>query len=792
MNFLEGVMNLSLLGAVGFNWTLFITIITYVLFFFVVIGATLKGMKRGAVRSAIRLGILVTLIIVAGLISMPIAKAIAGIDLSSLGVAYGDGVAQNLTEVVKGLLFEVEDIKLAAYASPALMALIEGLPLMVLSLVVFGLLTWIFRLIGYVIYVIIEKCALRSSKLERAAKKQAKAEKKARKKGTVITSQNQGVLQVPKRNRWLGALVGLVQGIVLAFVLFFPISSICGIVGDVAVATGHVSNGVVAESTEETPENNPESSTENVFDMIMPYFDSYNNTFVAKFVAMGGLDDVVFDELTKVEVDGTTIKIRHDLMEMLTAYNDVVNIFNFDQETTEWKDFNLEKMHEVVDKVLDVKLISSLMPDLVPHILETYIYDAEFFTELPASDITKAELSALMEEYKATGFTDCLKTDVDSLFKVLDTVFASGLVDDINNEDLPDEKLIEYLQANDNEMLNEIVGAVYDSGLMKVGGTFALNYVVKVLNEELEFETPVKYFDGAIFADEERKGIESVLDAVLDSYEVVKELGGVEVEDMTNEQIAGVANLLTALQNNTFKTYNENDELVERENTVVLSNQSVENGGPFSNMYIVIVDHFVSDYIENIDYKGADWKDVLTSVKAISSVPAGETPELEDVMNILGLDENIGENAKEIASSLKEISAGETLTKEETADLLNNISNSVENISEEQFNNIVDKVAETIGDSDLVNDVSYDILTTEKETAQTLAELLNSENGLNDDNVDTSLDVLAESEFILDKVAESGITVDNNATNLEEKIDAMSASEEVKNNLKTIFGIAVG
>ena len=104
-------MNFSFLGAASFNWTLFITIMTYVLFFFIVLGAIGKGMKRGGLRASIRLVILVGFTIVAGLVSMPIAKALMGIDLSSLGVAYGDGIAQNLTEIIKGLLFEVEEIE---------------------------------------------------------------------------------------------------------------------------------------------------------------------------------------------------------------------------------------------------------------------------------------------------------------------------------------------------------------------------------------------------------------------------------------------------------------------------------------------------------------------------------------------------------------------------------------------------------------------------------------------------------------------------------------------------------
>ena len=784
-------MNFSFLGATGFNWTLFITIMTYVLFFFIVIGAVLKGMKRGFVRSTIRLGILIGLIIVAGLVSMPIAKAIAGIDLSSFGVAYGDGVAQNITEIVKGLLFEVEEVKLAAVASPALMALIEGLPLMVLSLVVFWALTWIFRGIGYIIYVIIARFALRSSKLERAAKKQAKAAKKAKKKGAIVTNQNQAVLNVPKRNKWLGALVGLVQGIVLAFVLFFPISSIFGIFGDVVGTTAQVSDGVVAEAVVENSGEN-ENQNQNVLEMITPYFDSYNNTFVAKFVAMGGLDEVVFDELTKIEVNGEAIRLRHDIVELFTSYKEISGVFGADKTENGWKEFNLNDIHVAVDRVLDVKLISKLMPELIPYVFENYIYDAEFFTELPAHEITKAEISALLEDYKKNGFSESLKSDLDSVFAILDTALTSGLVDDIVNRDLPNEKLIEYLEANENELLNEIIDSAYNSGVMKVGGTFFLNYATKVINEALELENEIQYFDSSVFADAERKGFEDVVMAVLDCYDLVDELGGIEVEDMTGEQIDKIAGLLTALQTNSFKTYNQSGELVERENVGVVVDHDVVNGGPFSNMYIVIVDHFVSEYIDNINYKGAEWKEVLISVKALSSVSEGQLPELEDVMNILGLDENIGEDAKEIASSLQNISNGEELTKKETADLLNNIAGSVDNIDETEFNNIVNKVADTIGDADLANEVSYEILTTERETAQTLADLLSSENGLNDENVDESLNTLAESEFILDKVAESGITVDNNATNLEDKINAMDVGEEVKNNLKAIFGITVG
>ena len=68
---------------------------------------------------------------------------------------------------------------------------------------------------------------------------------------------------------------------------------------------------------------------------------------------------------------------------------------------------------------------------------------------------------------------------------------------------------------------------------------------------------------------------------------------------MIDEQLNSISDLLIALQNNTFKIYNENNELVDRQNTVInKTEQYVQNGGPLSNVYISLVDHFVKKYIE--------------------------------------------------------------------------------------------------------------------------------------------------------------------------------------------------
>lgn len=783
-------MSLSMLGA--FNWTLFITLMSYLLFFFIIIGAVMAGMRKGLVRSTMSLGSLIVFIVVAGLITAPITSAILGVDVSFLNVEYNGQIATNLTDVVKALLFSISNVEAAANASPALMQLIENIPYVVISLVVFTILTWIFWFVSFIVYYIIQKFALRSSRIERKIKKQQKLEKKAMKRGEVVQSQNQAVLQKPKRSRLLGAVVGLVQGIVLSFVLFFPVSSVCGIVGDLTATSNQVAVEA-AQSEENLNQKSGDLIRYYVGDNVLQYFDSYNNTFVSKFVAMGGLNYTVFDEITKINIENKDVRIRQEVYSIVNTYDELMDIFNFGKDSSGWKDLDFKGIKSSLDNLMDSNLISSLVPELMPYALENYVYSNEMFKELAGNEITKAELDSLIESYQENGFISSFKTDLNEVFNILENVFSSGLFDEIYGKNLTGETLKTYLKNEDNKMLNSLLDGIYNSNLVKVCGVTGLNFGADKISSMLELEKPLKQFTSETFTNEERKGIEDILLAVLDCFDMLDDATSTDIKDMTLDQINQVADLLTALQNNTFKTYDENNLLIDRADTVVVAEeQDVTNGGPFSNAYIAIVDHFVKDYIENIAYKEADWHEVLLAVKAISMVESGSTPNLDDVMTVIGLDKDLGEDANEIASSLKEIASSEELTQEKAAELLNNIATSADNISEEQFNNLVEKVGDTLGDSELKNKVNYEKIVEEKDAASSLANLLTSEEGLTEENADEVLTTLSSSEHILKQVADAGLTVDSNVANLEEKIDALGASDKTKEELKTIFGINVG
>lgn len=778
-------MNLFYLGA--FNFILFINLITYILFFFIIIGTVLTGLKRGLIRSSIRLGTIIAFTIIAGLITIPITNAILNIDVSSLNVEYNGAIATNLSEVVKAFLFQINGIESAANASPALMQLIENLPSVIISFVVFTILSLVFLLISWLVYYIIQRYALRSSKIEREIKKQQKLAKKSKQQGVV--TQNQVMLTKPKRNRFLGALVGLVQGVVLAFILFFPVSTICNIVGDLTTTEKNV------VEAEQTSENLNQKSADliryYVGDSTLQYFDAYNNTFVSEFVSMGGLNYAVFDEVTKINIENKDIKIRNEIFSLTKTYDDLMDILNIKQNT--WKDLEINKINKLIINFLNNDLVSTLVPELMPYALENYVCTSNLFLNLPNNENIKLEINNLMADFKENDFIKSLCGEITEITNLAGNVFSSGLVDDIYADKLTGTEIKNYLTNNNNENLKLLLNSIYNSKIIKIAGTIGINFGIDKINTKLNLEKPLKEFNFSVFSIEEKKSFENIVLSIIDGYDFISNLSSFDIQNMTDKQLNSISDLLIALQNNTFKIYNENNELLDRQNTVLnKTGQYVQNGGPLSNVYISLVDHFVKKYIENIAYQNANWKEILPAVKAVSTMQSGELPKLEDIMSIIGLDENLGENAKEIASSINEITSSENVSQEQVADLLNNIASSVDKIDEEQFNELVDKVGQTIGNTDLANKVNYETIVEEKNVATTLADLLTNEEGLTESNADEVLNTLSSSEHIVKQVAKSGITIESNVADLEEKINTLSADEATKEELKTIFGINVG
>ena len=777
----------------SFNWNLFITIMTYIVLVWAIAAGFGKGWRRGWQRSTLRLGILIGCLIIAGFVAWPISNALMGIDGTFLNVVRDGEVCKTIGEAIEGAILNIEGVESAANSSSTLMALIKGLPIAIINVVVFTILVWVFRLISFIIYKIIDRTALKSSKLERQLKKQQKLDKKNLKKGETVTLKNEVYLNQKPKRRVIGGVIGAVQGFLLLFLSLMPFSAIASTFDEIKASANAETEFVVSADsyyTETVEVNN--NLNEKAYDIlkntmgdgVVSYFESYNSSVASKILTLGGLDNVIFDGLTKVESPSGNIKVRKDIVSFVYVFDDVMDILNLSSDSVGLSGIDFEKVKSAMGKLLDTQFVSQLAPELLPYLADSVIESATF-KELPASETLKAEILDLLEEYKQNGINESLKADLNASIDIFSTVVKSGLFDEIYGGEVKAEEILNCLQKDDSKLLNEIIDGIYSSKLLSVAGVEAFNFANSEIDKALNLETKlVDYTSKTLFIESEKQSVKNVLTAFLKSFDILSKASSIET--LTDEQISTVASLLTELQNNTFKKY-ENSVLVGRKDVLVnKTTLTATNAGPFANLYLTIVNYVAKDYITNINYEKADWENVLIAIKNVINA-GGEKPSLSDIMTIISLDEGVGESANNIASALDEImNSTEPVSKEKLSELLTTVSDNIDTMDKDSVNNLIDKVAEQVEMPDLKDKINYDIIIEEKEVAVELAKLY----GENSETIsEETLNTLANSEYILQEVVKEGYVAETTDPEIENKINNLSASDEVKNNLKALFNI---
>ena len=792
-------MGINNLLEISFNWNLLITVVTYVLVVLVLAVGALKGMKRGLVRSSVRFGFLIAFILVAFFVTTPISKAILSIDGTFMHVEYNGEICKTIGEAIKGYILSIEEIANIANNSPSVMAIIEGLPVALVNVVVFFLLCWIMRLFSFIFYKIIDRTAIKSSKIERELKKQRKLQKKMEKKGKVAVTQSQTIVKAKPKHKALGALVGAIQAFVLLFLFLLPFNTLVGVVGDLKASAQaeqttseegvYADSGVVIGTISVEEEN--ENLNESVYDIlknlagenIMSYFDSYNDSYAIKAVKVGGLNNTVFDEITKIETPNGVVKLRSEAISFVNSFDEVMRIFDFDDENATWKDADFAKLKVVVGKILDSDLLSAIIPEIAPYAVENYVYTSDAFTEMKFSEDLKTEINSILAEYKEVGFMDALKEDVYAVYDFFVSTTKTDLIDKIYNGASVSEIAAEFTK-DDNKLFNEFIDTLYGCRYLKSFTVVGLNYANTMLEEQLELENNLQpYSKQLLFAESEKQSFKEILLSVLNNVDVISNLQS--IEDLSNDDITTLSTLLTSLQNNAFKNY-RNGVLEERTNAVLNKETlTVENGGAFSNLYLTLVNYVLGDYVPNINYKNADWQSVLTSVMNLIK-SNNENPSVADVMAILSLDEDLGEVAKNIYDAFVEIETTDGISGEEISNLLTTVSDNIENLGEEKVDEIINIISDKMEIPEIKDNINYEMIMQEKETIVELANLFETQN----DDISTEvLEKLAESELVVEQIAKYDVQIETADENIESKIETLPVSDDVKANLKAIFGI---
>jgi hypothetical protein len=179
---------------------------------------------------------------------------------------------------------------------PALAELFQNIPLMVGNLLVFIILCYIMSFISWVIYKVLALVFIKKDSYEMKQGKKVKIK--------------------TKKYRWWGGAIGVVQGFILMFVTFAPISGIVGLVNELSASTV-----VVAEESVDY-ELSPTASllNENLPKDIKELFEAYDKTAVGWTTGIFGLDNITFNNISSIRVNEHTISLRDEVLNLSNVY----------------------------------------------------------------------------------------------------------------------------------------------------------------------------------------------------------------------------------------------------------------------------------------------------------------------------------------------------------------------------------------------------------------------------------------------------------------------------------------
>ncbi len=406
-----------------------------VFFLFLIVGF-LIGLYRGLKRSALHILFFVVSMVIAYFITKPITNAILGIQIPV------DGQNTTLSNIL--LTFINQSFDLSQYGSAS--TFLKNLPMAVVAPLVFIIVAVLTFAIFDIAYLIVARIWFKSKKKDFANS---------------------------KPYRWYGAGIGLVEGFLFMFILFAPLSSLTNTytqLSTLSVSAQNVeieSTLLAEEGTGEKLQTVPELLEGYVPSVVDEIVKAYNNSVFGKVAGAGGLNDALFDGLSSFKIDGQSIHIRKELLNMADTYNEFVVVYN-DVMVDDNFNIDLKELKKSLEKFLNNGIFKTVVCDTA----KQYVLDYETNEKLP--EILDKALINLQEKIKTADEGDkkfdmfeYISDDILKIVDVADKAFASGLAEDVKAIESFDIDTILNLAKEHKTDVSEILSNILDVQLVK-------------------------------------------------------------------------------------------------------------------------------------------------------------------------------------------------------------------------------------------------------------------------------------------------------------------------------------
>jgi len=350
------------------------------------------GLIRGIKRAGVHIGFIVLSLILAFLLTKTITGLILGIKINIAGAP--TTISDYIVKMVE------EQFNLSNYKAAS--DFVAGLPVAIASPFVFIALETITYFFFDIIYLIVARVSFGKKKED---------------------------FKNHKPNRLLGALVGTIEGFVLMFMVFAPVTSLTKTFAQLTEddASTSSSSVVYASSSSDKLETFGQLISKNVPEQALSYVDLYNNSVIGKVVSVGGLSNTMFDSMANLKIGGQKIVLRKDLVSIADTYNSFVVVYNAVKDNN--YEVSVEKLTACIDKVLDGGLFKAVVVPTIKDVVVNY-ETAKEDLHLNLPEILEKMVKNLKTTFEQEGFDayKYIRSDLSVLMDVADSAFKSKLV----------------------------------------------------------------------------------------------------------------------------------------------------------------------------------------------------------------------------------------------------------------------------------------------------------------------------------------------------------------------------
>lgn len=415
-----------------------IALIVSVVFIIILVSGFFVGFWRGLKKSTANMIISIIGIVVAFFVTAPLTNLVMNITVDY------NGQTVYLSDLALVMAKENQDLAILIKNNPNIEAIFAFLPQAIVNAIMFILITCVVEIIIYIIYKII----------------------------AFFLKPKEG----EKKHRFFGGLVGLAKVFVITVLAFMPLASLIGLANSFTYSESYINDSsaqtLVMQKTSaeneagdeivvtEEPTDDSDSQTnqygiagEYLPEQVVFAIRGLEDNLLTKICGVFGLDNAMFDYLSKFDMNGEKFYIRRELETIYPIADFAYQISNTSE--IQYYNLNFDKIDVVIENVVDSSIFKNILADLIADIIinnqdYSFLKDNGIFVEY--SDIIDS-IKVNLETIKTQedGFKIYFTNDVKNIYSAFKELAKGGIIDEIINlEDRSLQNILNVLTSEAN------------------------------------------------------------------------------------------------------------------------------------------------------------------------------------------------------------------------------------------------------------------------------------------------------------------------------------------------------